>query len=51
LEYADQAAIFDNSGSRPRLIGKKQHDTVTVDTDAPIALRQALGLLPEGGQR
>jgi hypothetical protein len=40
--------MYDNSGARPRLIGKKQDGTVTVDPAAPAALRQALGLVPQG---
>jgi predicted ABC-type ATPase len=50
LEHADQAVMFDNSGPRPQLIGKKQNGMVTIDTDAPVALRQALGLGPERGK-
>jgi hypothetical protein len=42
--------MFDNSGPRPRLIGKKQGGMVTIDTDAPTALRQALGLGSESGK-
>jgi hypothetical protein len=41
--------MYDNSGARPRLIGKKQDGTVTVDPAAPAALREALGLVPQGG--
>lgn len=44
LEQADQAAIFDNSGAGPRLIGKKQQGKTVVDPDAPAALQKALGL-------
>jgi predicted ABC-type ATPase len=43
LQQADQAAIFDNSGSVPKLVGRKQDSTVTIDNDAPLALREALG--------
>jgi predicted ABC-type ATPase len=50
LEQADDAAIFDNSGSRPQLIGKKQHNTVMIDPNAPAALRKVLGLLSEDGR-
>jgi predicted ABC-type ATPase len=49
LEQADQAAMYGNSGARPRLIDKKQGGTVTVDPAAPGALRKALGLVPQGG--
>ena len=44
LEQADQAALFDNSGAVPRLIGQKQHGAITIDPGAPLALREALGL-------
>jgi predicted ABC-type ATPase len=44
LDQADQAALFDNSGAVPRLIGRKQDGAVLVDPDAPVALREALGL-------
>lgn len=44
LEQADQAALFDNSGPVPQLIGRKQNDQILIDRDAPAALRQALNL-------
>jgi predicted ABC-type ATPase len=44
LDQADQAAIFDNSGAVPKLIGRKQQGQIVVDRDAPLALREALGL-------
>jgi predicted ABC-type ATPase len=44
LEQADQAAIFDNSGAVPKLIGRKNQGRIIVDRDAPAALREALGL-------
>lgn len=44
LDQADQAALFDNSGARPRLIGRKQAGQVLIDPEAPLALRQALNL-------
>jgi predicted ABC-type ATPase len=43
-EQADQAALFDNSGAVPRLIGRKNQGKVVVNRDAPVALREALGL-------
>lgn len=46
LDQADQAAIFDNSGAVPRLIGRKQQGSTIIDFDAPGALLQALGLSP-----
>ena len=45
LEQADQAALFDNSGAVPQLIGQKQKGQIVVDPNAPAALREALGLL------
>lgn len=44
LEQADQAAIFDNSGAVPRLVGRKQNGKIIIDPDAPVPLREALGL-------
>lgn len=44
LEHADQAAIFDNSGAVPRLVGQKQQGRIIIDPGAPLALREALGL-------
>jgi predicted ABC-type ATPase len=44
LEQADQAAIFDNSGAIPQLIGQKQQGKIIIDPSAPFALREALGL-------
>ena len=43
LDQADQAAIFDNSGAVPKLVARKQGDTVAIDNDAPLALRETLG--------
>jgi predicted ABC-type ATPase len=34
LREADQALIFDNSGASPRLIGRKQGRTITLDPEA-----------------
>jgi predicted ABC-type ATPase len=44
LDQADQAALFDNSGAVPRLVGRKQGNSILVDPDAPAALRDALGV-------
>jgi predicted ABC-type ATPase len=44
LAHADQAAIFDNSGAVPRLIGRKQQGVIRVEAQAPSALREALNL-------
>jgi predicted ABC-type ATPase len=45
LDRADQAAIFDNSGAAPRLIGRKERGAVVIDSGAPGALRGALNHL------
>jgi predicted ABC-type ATPase len=45
LEQADQAAIFDNSGAIPQLIGRKQRGVIVVDPQAPRALREVLNLV------
>jgi predicted ABC-type ATPase len=44
LEQADQAALFDNSGAVPRLIGQKLGGSIVVDPSAPLPLRAALGI-------
>lgn len=49
LEQADQAAIFDNSGAVPRLIGRKQDGQILIDSDAPRALHEAL-VIPQGSK-
>jgi predicted ABC-type ATPase len=48
LQQADQAAIFDNSGAVPRLVGRKREGAILIDPDAPAVLRGALGLLARG---
>ena len=48
LQEADEAVIFDNSGSVPRLVGQKRHGEVVIDPEAPIALRSALNLPGSG---
>lgn len=50
LEHADQAAIYDNSGNLPLLIGRKENNEVHIDQNAPLALREALGFFPEEGR-
>jgi predicted ABC-type ATPase len=50
LDQADQAALFDNSGAVPRLVGQKRQGSVTVDPSAPSALREALGLASQDAQ-
>jgi len=42
---ADQAAIFDNSGAVPRLVGQKRGYATSIDSHAPVALRNALGVV------
>lgn len=44
LDQADQAAIFDNSGAVPQLIGRKRQGALVIDPDAPASLREAIGL-------
>ncbi|MBS0246014.1 MAG: zeta toxin family protein [Proteobacteria bacterium] len=48
LEEADDAALFDNSGAAPRLIGRKVAGQIEIDQKAPAALLQALGLVKPG---
>ncbi|HWE77490.1 MAG TPA: hypothetical protein VG270_03115 [Pseudolabrys sp.] len=48
LDEADQAALYDNSGTSPRLIGRKEADQVDIDPSAPAALWPALGLTKPG---
>jgi predicted ABC-type ATPase len=45
LEQADQAALFDNSGAVPQLIGRKQRGVIVIDPRAPRALREVLDLV------
>lgn len=42
LQQADQAAIFDNSGAIPQLVGRKQGSQLFLDPGVPHALRDAL---------
>ena len=42
LEHADFALIYDNSGARPILVGRKQDDMLVLDPSAPAAIRAAL---------
>jgi predicted ABC-type ATPase len=50
LEHADQAAIYDNSGNFPLLIGRKENSKIQIDQHAPAALREALGFSSEEGR-
>jgi predicted ABC-type ATPase len=45
LDQAAEAAIFDNSGAVPQLVGHKQHGVIAIDPDASRALREALDLI------
>lgn len=45
LDQADEAAIVDNSGAVPQLIGHKQNGVIAIDPGAPRALREALNLI------
>ena len=47
LDQADQAALFDNTGAVPQLVGRKETGEVVIDPDAPAALKEALGLSRE----
>jgi predicted ABC-type ATPase len=38
LEQADQASLFDNSGAKPKLIGRKRDGVITLDPTAVPAL-------------
>jgi predicted ABC-type ATPase len=44
LDQADQAAIFDNSGATPQLVGRKQRGVIMIDPQAPGGLRDVLNL-------
>jgi predicted ABC-type ATPase len=44
LDQADQAAIFDNSGTAPRLVGRKDPNGLVVHPGAPRALQEVLSL-------
>lgn len=48
LEQADLASIFDNSGATPRLIGRKQDKTITLD---PAALPQVIAAVDKTATR
>jgi len=50
-DQADQAAIYDNSGAAPRLIGCKQRGGSVIDTEAPEALRNVLNLARKADDR
>jgi predicted ABC-type ATPase len=50
-DQADQAAIYDNSGAVPRLVGRKQRGAIAIDPQAPGALRKALDLTGEAEDR
>ena len=42
LNHADFALIYDNSGARPMLVGRKQDDVLLVDPTAPQVIRDVL---------
>lgn len=48
LEHADLALIYDNSGARPLLVGRKQDDMLVLDPAAPPEIRQALRSTGDG---
>ena len=35
LDQADAAHIYDNSGAKPKLVGRKRDGILTIDPDAP----------------
>lgn len=47
LQQADLALIFDNSGDRPKLIGRKEHSHIVLDPAAPPAIRAAVESLKD----
>ncbi|MBV8112839.1 MAG: hypothetical protein JO012_24105, partial [Hyphomicrobiales bacterium] len=47
LDQADQALIFDNSGSTPRIIAQKAGGTIQIDSDAPKEIVAAVEALSE----
>lgn len=42
LAHCDSAQIFDNSGARPRLIGIKKGRIITLDSNIPLEVREAV---------
>lgn len=48
LEQADEAAIFDNSGALPLLVGRKQGARILIDAGATRALHDALNVSTAG---
>lgn len=44
LDHADMALLYDNSGARPALVGRKVDGTLTLDPAAPADLRKSLGI-------
>jgi predicted ABC-type ATPase len=47
LQQADQAVIYDNSGTKLRRVGLKKDAVVNIAPTAPAALRAALGAVPD----
>jgi predicted ABC-type ATPase len=46
LDQADMALIYDNSGAKPRLVGQKIENVLTLDPAVPLDLRRALNVGP-----
>lgn len=46
LGQADLAWIFDNSGAAPKLVGQKTDGIVRIETDAPVAVHDAIAASP-----
>ncbi|MGD0142628.1 MAG: hypothetical protein ABSC92_05685 [Rhizomicrobium sp.] len=48
LNQADTALIYDNSGSTPKLIGRKKNDVTEIDPAAPPPIKEAIARLKAG---
>jgi predicted ABC-type ATPase len=42
LQQADKASLYDNSGAEPKLIGKKEGDTIELDPDVLAEIEKAV---------
>jgi predicted ABC-type ATPase len=45
LQHADLALIFDNSASKPKLVGRKEQGEIVLDPAAPETIRTAVETL------
>jgi predicted ABC-type ATPase len=48
LNQADIALIYDNSGSSPKLIGRKRNDVTEIDPSAPAPIKESISRLKTG---